>query len=93
MAQLHLLLLGQTLVQFSTFTWWLPTIDNSSFRRLSTLFWPPGIPGTHAMHLLTCRRNMHIKKKKKRSGNTSRTKISSFGRECWSLEQVAPSPL
>ena len=65
MAQLHLLLLERALDQFPAFTCRLPTLDNSSSRRLSTLFGPPGIPGTHAMHLSTCRQNTHIKKKRK----------------------------
>ena len=46
MAQ-HVKLLQRAQVQFQEPAWWLTSIQNSSSRGSSSLFWPPQAPGTH----------------------------------------------
>ena len=41
---------------FPTSTWWLTTICNFSSRGSNPPFWSPKTPGTHMVHLQTCRK-------------------------------------
>jgi hypothetical protein len=55
---------------FPTSTWWLTTICNFSSRGSNPPFWSPKTPGTHMVHLQTCRQ-----KKKKYTHKTEWTLI------------------
>lgn len=58
------LLFQRTQVLFPAHTWWLTTICNCSFKGSDVRLWPPWAPGTHMVHIHTCRQNTHTYKTK-----------------------------